>query len=113
MGLIWCCVSTWGLGCEAPGYPKPDLALLSSFLPEEPLYGTVHLRNVLCMYVILRSLRGLVLLFYLLFAATLGAVFGVTTCLSAQIREEPEGPLNYFIGGCATGAVLGARGKRG
>ncbi|KAM6113643.1 NADH dehydrogenase [ubiquinone] 1 alpha subcomplex subunit 11 [Phoenicopterus ruber ruber] len=41
--------------------------------------------------------------------ATLGAVFGVTTCLSAQIREEPEDPLNYFIGGCATGAVLGAR----
>uniref|UniRef100_A0A8B9P112 NADH dehydrogenase [ubiquinone] 1 alpha subcomplex subunit 11 n=1 Tax=Apteryx owenii TaxID=8824 RepID=A0A8B9P112_APTOW len=41
--------------------------------------------------------------------ATLGAVFGLTTCLSAQIREEPEDPLNYFIGGCATGAVLGAR----
>ncbi|XP_065508552.1 NADH dehydrogenase [ubiquinone] 1 alpha subcomplex subunit 11 isoform X1 [Caloenas nicobarica] len=41
--------------------------------------------------------------------ATLGAVFGVTTCLSAQIREKPEDPLNYFIGGCATGAVLGAR----
>ncbi|XP_010226664.1 PREDICTED: NADH dehydrogenase [ubiquinone] 1 alpha subcomplex subunit 11, partial [Tinamus guttatus] len=42
-------------------------------------------------------------------AATLGAVFGVTTCLSAQIREKPDDPLNYFIGGCATGAVLGAR----
>ncbi|XP_054252259.1 NADH dehydrogenase [ubiquinone] 1 alpha subcomplex subunit 11 [Indicator indicator] len=41
--------------------------------------------------------------------ATLGAVFGVTTCLSAQIREQPDDPLNYFIGGCATGAVLGAR----
>ncbi|XP_069734323.1 NADH dehydrogenase [ubiquinone] 1 alpha subcomplex subunit 11 [Phaenicophaeus curvirostris] len=41
--------------------------------------------------------------------ATLGAVFGVTTCLSAQIREEPDSPLDYFIGGCATGAVLGAR----
>ncbi|XP_009575872.1 PREDICTED: NADH dehydrogenase [ubiquinone] 1 alpha subcomplex subunit 11, partial [Fulmarus glacialis] len=55
------------------------------------------------------SLRGFVLVFYLLFTATLGAVFGLTTCLSAQIREEPEDPLNYFIGGCATGAVLGAR----
>ncbi|XP_009878915.1 PREDICTED: NADH dehydrogenase [ubiquinone] 1 alpha subcomplex subunit 11 [Charadrius vociferus] len=43
------------------------------------------------------------------YVSTLGAVFGVTTCLSAQIREEPESPLNYFIGGCATGAVLGAR----
>uniref|UniRef100_A0A8C0EU01 NADH dehydrogenase [ubiquinone] 1 alpha subcomplex subunit 11 n=1 Tax=Bubo bubo TaxID=30461 RepID=A0A8C0EU01_BUBBB len=55
------------------------------------------------------SLRGFVLVFYLLFTATLGAVFGVTTCLSAQIREEPDSPLDYFIGGCATGAVLGAR----
>ncbi|OXB70023.1 UNVERIFIED_CONTAM: hypothetical protein H355_005291, partial [Colinus virginianus] len=40
---------------------------------------------------------------------TLGAVFGLTTCLSAQVREEPESPLDYFIGGCATGAVVGAR----
>ncbi|RMC00755.1 hypothetical protein DUI87_22438 [Hirundo rustica rustica] len=43
--------------------------------------------------------------------ATLGAVFGLSTCLSAQVREEPEDPLNYFIGGCAAGAVLGVRGK--
>ncbi|XP_010005585.1 PREDICTED: NADH dehydrogenase [ubiquinone] 1 alpha subcomplex subunit 11, partial [Chaetura pelagica] len=41
--------------------------------------------------------------------ATLGAVFGVTTCLTAQVREEPEDPLNYFIGGCATGAAIGVR----
>ncbi|NXM63715.1 NDUAB dehydrogenase, partial [Illadopsis cleaveri] len=41
--------------------------------------------------------------------ATLGAVFGLSTCLSAQVREEPEDPLNYFIGGCAAGAVLGVR----
>uniref|UniRef100_A0A8C0HQW8 NADH dehydrogenase [ubiquinone] 1 alpha subcomplex subunit 11 n=1 Tax=Buteo japonicus TaxID=224669 RepID=A0A8C0HQW8_9AVES len=61
------------------------------------------------LYVILSSLKSFGLVFYLLFTATLGAVFGVTTCLSAQIREEPEDPLNYFIGGCATGAVLGAR----
>lgn len=63
------------------------------------------------LYVILSSLKSFGLVFHLLFTATLGAVFGVTTCLSAQIREEPEDPLNYFIGGCATGAVLGARGK--
>ncbi|KAJ7412992.1 hypothetical protein BTVI_44565 [Pitangus sulphuratus] len=44
-------------------------------------------------------------------SATLGAVFGLSTCLSAQVREEPEDPLNYFIGGCAAGAALGARGK--
>ncbi|XP_030322225.1 NADH dehydrogenase [ubiquinone] 1 alpha subcomplex subunit 11 [Calypte anna] len=43
--------------------------------------------------------------------ATLGAVFGATTCLSAQIQEKPDDPLNYFIGGCATGAVLGARAR--
>uniref|UniRef100_A0A8C5F164 NADH dehydrogenase [ubiquinone] 1 alpha subcomplex subunit 11 n=1 Tax=Gopherus evgoodei TaxID=1825980 RepID=A0A8C5F164_9SAUR len=41
--------------------------------------------------------------------ATLGAVFGLTTCLSAHIREDPEDALNYFIGGCASGIVLGAR----
>lgn len=49
--------------------------------------------------------------FYFLFTATLGAVFGLSTCLSAQVREEPEDPLNYFIGGCAAGAVLGVRGN--
>uniref|UniRef100_A0A670K8M6 NADH dehydrogenase [ubiquinone] 1 alpha subcomplex subunit 11 n=1 Tax=Podarcis muralis TaxID=64176 RepID=A0A670K8M6_PODMU len=42
--------------------------------------------------------------------ATLGAVFGVTTCLSAQLRDNPEDPKNYFIGGCASGAIWGARG---
>nr|XP_032635933.1 NADH dehydrogenase [ubiquinone] 1 alpha subcomplex subunit 11-like [Chelonoidis abingdonii] len=41
--------------------------------------------------------------------ATLGAVFGLTTCPSAQVREDPEDALNYFIGGCASGIVLGAR----
>uniref|UniRef100_A0A8C3XL82 NADH dehydrogenase [ubiquinone] 1 alpha subcomplex subunit 11 n=1 Tax=Chelydra serpentina TaxID=8475 RepID=A0A8C3XL82_CHESE len=41
--------------------------------------------------------------------ATLGAVFGLTTCLSAQIREDPEDALNYFIGGCASGIALGVR----
>ncbi|XP_010022983.1 PREDICTED: NADH dehydrogenase [ubiquinone] 1 alpha subcomplex subunit 11, partial [Nestor notabilis] len=40
---------------------------------------------------------------------TLGAVFGVTTCLTAEIREKPDDPLNYFIGGCASGAVVGAK----
>ncbi|XP_067412949.1 NADH dehydrogenase [ubiquinone] 1 alpha subcomplex subunit 11 [Emydura macquarii macquarii] len=41
--------------------------------------------------------------------ATMGAVFGLTTCLSAHIREDPEDALNYFIGGCASGIVLGVR----
>ncbi|XP_060088733.1 NADH dehydrogenase [ubiquinone] 1 alpha subcomplex subunit 11 [Heteronotia binoei] len=41
--------------------------------------------------------------------ATLGAVFGVTACLSAQIRDAPDDPVNYFIGGCSTGIILGAR----
>ncbi|XP_048353360.1 NADH dehydrogenase [ubiquinone] 1 alpha subcomplex subunit 11 [Sphaerodactylus townsendi] len=41
--------------------------------------------------------------------ATLGAVFGVTTCLSAQLRDAPDDPVNYFIGGCSSGVILGAR----
>uniref|UniRef100_A0A4W6CYH2 NADH dehydrogenase [ubiquinone] 1 alpha subcomplex subunit 11 n=1 Tax=Lates calcarifer TaxID=8187 RepID=A0A4W6CYH2_LATCA len=41
--------------------------------------------------------------------ATMGAIFGMVTCLSAQAREAPDDPLNYFIGGCASGIFLGAR----
>lgn len=41
--------------------------------------------------------------------ATIGAVFGLTSCLSAQVREKPDDPLNYFLGGCAGGLTLGAR----
>ncbi|XP_068175584.1 NADH dehydrogenase [ubiquinone] 1 alpha subcomplex subunit 11 [Antennarius striatus] len=41
--------------------------------------------------------------------ATMGAIFGMTTCLSAQARGAPDDPLNYFIGGCASGIFLGAR----
>ncbi|XP_027561947.1 NADH dehydrogenase [ubiquinone] 1 alpha subcomplex subunit 11 [Neopelma chrysocephalum] len=43
--------------------------------------------------------------------ATLGAVFGLSTCLSAQVRDEPHSPLDYFVGGCASGAVVGARAR--
>ncbi|KAJ8408293.1 hypothetical protein AAFF_G00257070 [Aldrovandia affinis] len=41
--------------------------------------------------------------------ASLGAIFGMATCLSAQARDKPDDPLNYFIGGCASGVFLGAR----
>ncbi|XP_068599777.1 NADH dehydrogenase [ubiquinone] 1 alpha subcomplex subunit 11 [Brachionichthys hirsutus] len=41
--------------------------------------------------------------------ATMGAIFSMTTCLSAQARDAPDEPLNYFIGGCASGIFLGAR----
>ncbi|XP_008280078.1 NADH dehydrogenase [ubiquinone] 1 alpha subcomplex subunit 11 [Stegastes partitus] len=41
--------------------------------------------------------------------ATLGAVFGVTSCLLAEVREAPDDPLNYFAGGCASGIILGAK----
>lgn len=41
----------------------------------------------------------------------MGAIFGVTTCLSAQTLKNPEDPLNYFLGGCASGIILGARSK--
>ncbi|XP_062968445.1 NADH dehydrogenase [ubiquinone] 1 alpha subcomplex subunit 11 isoform X1 [Cynocephalus volans] len=39
----------------------------------------------------------------------IGAMFGLTSCISAQVREKPDDPLNYFIGGCAGGLTLGAR----
>ncbi|XP_027132402.1 NADH dehydrogenase [ubiquinone] 1 alpha subcomplex subunit 11 isoform X2 [Larimichthys crocea] len=41
--------------------------------------------------------------------AAMGAIFGMATCLSAQAREAPDDPLNYFIGGCASGIFVGAR----
>ncbi|KAM9849034.1 NADH dehydrogenase [ubiquinone] 1 alpha subcomplex subunit 11 [Aulostomus maculatus] len=41
--------------------------------------------------------------------ASLGAIFGMTTCLTAQARDSPNDPLNYFIGGCASGIFLGVR----
>ncbi|XP_062869114.1 NADH dehydrogenase [ubiquinone] 1 alpha subcomplex subunit 11 [Trichomycterus rosablanca] len=41
--------------------------------------------------------------------ASLGAIFGMTTCLSAHVRDAPDDPTNYFLGGCASGAFLGAR----
>ncbi|XP_036590713.1 NADH dehydrogenase [ubiquinone] 1 alpha subcomplex subunit 11 [Trichosurus vulpecula] len=41
--------------------------------------------------------------------AAIGAIFGITSCVSAQIREKPDDPLNYFFGGCAAGMTLGAR----
>ncbi|XP_028299584.1 NADH dehydrogenase [ubiquinone] 1 alpha subcomplex subunit 11 [Gouania willdenowi] len=41
--------------------------------------------------------------------ATMGAIFGLTTCLTAQAREAPDDPINYFVGGCASGIFLGAR----
>lgn len=40
--------------------------------------------------------------------AAVGAMFGLSTCVSAQVREKPDDPLNYFIGGCAGGLTLGA-----
>ncbi|XP_019711424.1 NADH dehydrogenase [ubiquinone] 1 alpha subcomplex subunit 11 [Hippocampus comes] len=41
--------------------------------------------------------------------AAMGAIFGMATCLSAQARQAPDDPLNYFAGGCASGIFLGAR----
>lgn len=41
--------------------------------------------------------------------ASLGAIFGITTCLTAQIREKPDDAWNYFIGGCTSGALLGLK----
>uniref|UniRef100_A0A8C5STP9 NADH dehydrogenase [ubiquinone] 1 alpha subcomplex subunit 11 n=1 Tax=Laticauda laticaudata TaxID=8630 RepID=A0A8C5STP9_LATLA len=41
--------------------------------------------------------------------ATLGAVFGASSSISAEFRDAPEDPMNYFIGGCASGVMIGAR----
>ncbi|ETE72565.1 NADH dehydrogenase [ubiquinone] 1 alpha subcomplex subunit 11 [Ophiophagus hannah] len=41
--------------------------------------------------------------------ATLGAVFAASSCISAELRDAPEDPMNYFIGGCASGIMIGAR----
>ncbi|KAM5189341.1 NADH dehydrogenase [ubiquinone] 1 alpha subcomplex subunit 11 [Callospermophilus lateralis] len=46
---------------------------------------------------------------YTFTAAAIGAVFGITSCFSAQVRGKPDDPLNYFLGGCAGGLTLGAR----
>ncbi|XP_050995616.1 NADH dehydrogenase [ubiquinone] 1 alpha subcomplex subunit 11 [Acomys russatus] len=46
---------------------------------------------------------------YTFTAAAVGAMFGLATCVSAQVREKPDDPLNYFVGGCAGGLTLGAR----
>ncbi|MXQ83902.1 hypothetical protein E5288_WYG002432 [Bos mutus] len=46
---------------------------------------------------------------YTFTAAAIGAIFGLTSCISAQVREKPDDPLNYLIGGCAGGLILGAR----
>ncbi|XP_004450276.1 NADH dehydrogenase [ubiquinone] 1 alpha subcomplex subunit 11 [Dasypus novemcinctus] len=46
---------------------------------------------------------------YTFTAAAIGAVFSLTSCVSAQVREKPDDPLNHFLGGCAGGLTLGAR----
>eukprot|EP00072_Mus_musculus_P047141 XP_006522880.1 PREDICTED: NADH dehydrogenase [ubiquinone] 1 alpha subcomplex subunit 11-like isoform X2 [Mus musculus] len=46
---------------------------------------------------------------YTLTAAAIRAMFGLTTCVSAQVREKPDDPLNYFIGNGAGGLTLGVR----
>uniref|UniRef100_A0A8C4R5B9 NADH dehydrogenase [ubiquinone] 1 alpha subcomplex subunit 11 n=1 Tax=Eptatretus burgeri TaxID=7764 RepID=A0A8C4R5B9_EPTBU len=49
------------------------------------------------------------LLFLSDLSAAMGAVFALGTCLSAQVRNKPDDPLNHFVGGCAAGAMLGMR----
>ncbi|XP_073498696.1 NADH dehydrogenase [ubiquinone] 1 alpha subcomplex subunit 11 [Phyllobates terribilis] len=41
--------------------------------------------------------------------ASLGAIFGITTCVTAQLREKPDDLINYFVGGCVSGAFLGIK----
>lgn len=69
-----------------------------------PVVGLAVVAADLWMTEIMREIVFLV-------SAAMGAIFGMTTCLSAQAREAPDDPLNYFIGGCASGIFLGARSK--
>ncbi|KAM9460931.1 NADH dehydrogenase [ubiquinone] 1 alpha subcomplex subunit 11 [Clarias gariepinus] len=66
-------------------------------------YHLVLIRPETSLEALTRAVNGTVTM------ASLGAIFGVTTCLSAHVRDAPDDPTNYFIGGCASGAFLGAR----
>ncbi|KAI5626682.1 NADH dehydrogenase [ubiquinone] 1 alpha subcomplex subunit 11, partial [Silurus asotus] len=66
-------------------------------------YHLVLIRPETSLEALTRAVNGTVTM------ATLGAVFGITTCLSAHVRDAPDDPTNYFLGGCASGALLGAR----
>ncbi|KAM4887698.1 NADH dehydrogenase [ubiquinone] 1 alpha subcomplex subunit 11 [Thomomys bottae] len=46
---------------------------------------------------------------YTFTVAAVGAMFSLASCISSHVREKPDDPLNYFIGGCAGGLTLGAR----
>uniref|UniRef100_A0A2K5RSJ5 NADH dehydrogenase [ubiquinone] 1 alpha subcomplex subunit 11 n=1 Tax=Cebus imitator TaxID=2715852 RepID=A0A2K5RSJ5_CEBIM len=48
---------------------------------------------------------------YTFTGAAVGAVFGLTSCITAQVRQKPDDPLNYFLGGCAGGLTMGSRGE--
>ena len=80
-----------------------------------PIFEVVGTKTILTFLCLSSSLISLIHTFLSLIStplcppAALGAVFGITTCLSAQARDAPEDPFNYFIGGCASGALLGAK----
>ena len=50
------------------------------------------------------------MLYFLCIAAMMGAIFAGTTSTIGSMTGQ-DGKLNYFIGGCAAGSVLGARSK--
>lgn len=59
----------------------------------------------------LDSSEGILMHLIVCLLAAMGAIFGCATCLSTQMRDSPDDPLNYFFGGCASGIFLGARSK--
>ncbi|XP_013872887.1 NADH dehydrogenase [ubiquinone] 1 alpha subcomplex subunit 11 [Austrofundulus limnaeus] len=87
-----CVEKTWTTTKLGTALGLVGSAYYSLSVPPEPALSTLT-----------RSLGATVLM------ASVGAVFGVTTCLSASIRDAPEDPFNFFIGGCASGVLLGAR----
>ncbi|XP_037598285.1 NADH dehydrogenase [ubiquinone] 1 alpha subcomplex subunit 11-like [Cebus imitator] len=46
---------------------------------------------------------------YTFTGAAVGAVSGLTSCITAQVRQKPDDPLNYFLGDCAGGLTVGSR----
>ncbi len=44
------------------------------------------------------TLAPVIYFLFVTLLAAMGAIFGMATCLSAQAREAPDDPTNYFIG---------------
>ncbi|KYO34472.1 NADH dehydrogenase [ubiquinone] 1 alpha subcomplex subunit 11 isoform A [Alligator mississippiensis] len=108
-GGVWdgtiACVEGSSHWCVYPGSAWTSTAATSLGLPISGLIGSIY-------HIVLKETSPALKAVQVAATSTVtmvGAVFGLTTCFSAQIREKPEDPLNYFIGGCTSGMVFGVR----